>query len=178
MAGSGRSTRLLEEVGTKPKVFYLQRAIRRGNSSSVNHFLLRADLWRPLAGASRRYLAVLAVRSRCSLGAFAWIYQLRNGIGVAGIRRPVFWGFYLVDFVFWIGISHAGTLISAILRLTDAGWRKPVTRAAEAITVFALMIGGLFPLIHLGRAWLFYWLFPYPNCGCFGRTSARLWYGI
>jgi Ni/Fe-hydrogenase subunit HybB-like protein len=85
------------------------------------------------------------------------------GIGVAGIRRPVFWGFYLVDFVFWIGISHAGTLISAILRLTDADWRKPVTRAAEAITTFALMIGGLFPLIHLGRVWLFYWLFPYPN---------------
>src|SRR5207248_577395 len=77
--------------------------------------------------------------------------------------RPVFWGFYLVDFVFWIGISHAGTLISAILRLTDAGWRKPVTRAAEAITVFALMIGGMFPIIHLGRAWLFYWLIPYPN---------------
>jgi molybdopterin-containing oxidoreductase family membrane subunit len=75
----------------------------------------------------------------------------------------VFWGFYIVNFVFWIGISHAGTLISAILRLTDAGWRKPVTRAAEAITVFALMIGGTFPVIHLGRAWLFYWLIPYPN---------------
>jgi molybdopterin-containing oxidoreductase family membrane subunit len=96
-------------------------------------------------------------------GVIAWGYQIRVGIGVAGIRRPVFWGFYLVDFVFWIGISHAGTLISAILRLTDADWRKPVTRAAEAITAFALMIGGLFPLIHLGRVWLFYWLFPYPN---------------
>jgi molybdopterin-containing oxidoreductase family membrane subunit len=96
-------------------------------------------------------------------GVIAWGYQIHVGIGVAGIRRPVFWGFYLVDFVFWIGISHAGTLISAILRLTDADWRKPVTRAAEAITAFALMIGGLFPLIHLGRVWLFYWLFPYPN---------------
>ena len=89
--------------------------------------------------------------------------QLRRGMGVTGLQRPVFWGFYIVDFVFWIGISHAGTLISAILRLTDAGWRKPVTRAAEAITVFALMIGGMFPIIHLGRAWLFYWLIPYPN---------------
>ena len=79
------------------------------------------------------------------------------------VPRPVFWGFYIVNFVFWIGISHAGTLISAILRLTDAAWRKPVTRAAEAITVFALMIGGMFPIIHLGRAWLFYWLIPYPN---------------
>jgi Ni/Fe-hydrogenase subunit HybB-like protein len=125
---------------------------------------VRNDLWRPLNGASGRYLLVLFSLSAVILwGLYAWIYQLTHGIGVAGIRRPVFWGFYLIDFVFWIGISHAGTLISAILRLTDAGWRKPVTRAAEAITVFALMIGGMFPIIHLGRAWLFFWLFPYPN---------------
>jgi molybdopterin-containing oxidoreductase family membrane subunit len=125
---------------------------------------VRDDLWRPLAGASKRYLLTLALLGAVALwGLIAWGYQIRVGIGVAGIQRPVFWGLYLVDFVFWIGISHAGTLISAILRLTDADWRKPVTRAAEAITVFALMIGGLFPLIHLGRVWLFYWLFPYPN---------------
>lgn len=125
---------------------------------------VRGDLWRPLSGASSRYLIVLLVLSAVTLwGLFAWGYQLHRGIGVAGIRRPVFWGLYLVNFVFWIGISHAGTLISAILRLTDAGWRKPVTRAAEAITVFALMIGGMFPIVHLGRAWLFFWLFPYPN---------------
>lgn len=125
---------------------------------------VRNDLWRPLSGASRRYVVVVLFLSTVVLwGLFCWGYQLYRGIGVAGIRRPVFWGLYLVNFVFWIGISHAGTLISAILRLTDAGWRKPVTRAAEAITVFALMIGGMFPVIHLGRAWLFYWLFPYPN---------------
>ncbi|HMJ61631.1 MAG TPA: NrfD/PsrC family molybdoenzyme membrane anchor subunit, partial [Bryobacteraceae bacterium] len=125
---------------------------------------VRKDLWRPLQGVGRRYLAVFVPLSVITLwGLIAWSYQLDRGIGVAGIRRPVFWGFYLVDFVFWIGISHAGTLISAILRLTDAEWRKPVTRAAEAITVFALMIGGMFPIIHLGRAWIFYWLFPYPN---------------
>src|SRR3954453_1302204 len=125
---------------------------------------VRRDLWRPLQGVSWRYLAVLLPLSLVTLwGLIAWGYQLDRGIGVAGIRRPVFWGFYLVDFVFWIGISHAGTLISAILRLTDAEWRKPVTRAAEAITVFALMIGGMFPIVHLGRAWLFYWLIPLPN---------------
>jgi molybdopterin-containing oxidoreductase family membrane subunit len=130
----------------------------------ISHDDVRADLWRPLAGVSKSYVAVLTVLSAVTLwGLFAWGYQIHKGIGVAGIRRPVFWGLYLVNFVFWIGISHAGTLISAILRLTDANWRKPVTRAAEAITVFALMIGGLFPLIHLGRVWLFYWLFPYPN---------------
>jgi molybdopterin-containing oxidoreductase family membrane subunit len=130
----------------------------------IPYHQVRDDLWRPLKGASKRYTLTLALLSAVALwGLIAWGYQIRVGIGVAGIRRPVFWGFYLVDFVFWIGISHAGTLISAILRLTDADWRKPVTRAAEAITVFALMIGGLFPLIHLGRVWLFYWLFPYPN---------------
>jgi len=96
-------------------------------------------------------------------GLAAWGLQLHSGMGVTGLQRPVFWGIYIVDFVFWIGISHAGTLISAILRLTGASWRKPVTRAAEAITVFALMIGGMFPIIHLGRAWRFYWLLPYPN---------------
>ncbi len=130
----------------------------------IPYHQVRNDLWRPLAGASKRYTLTLALLSAVALwGLVAWGYQIHVGIGVAGIQRPVFWGFYLVDFVFWIGISHAGTLISAILRLTDADWRKPVTRAAEAITVFALMIGGMFPLIHLGRAWLFYWLFPYPN---------------
>jgi Ni/Fe-hydrogenase subunit HybB-like protein len=125
---------------------------------------VRNDLWRPLTRASRSYMVALVCAFAVGLsGLIAWGYQIRRGLGVTGLQRPVFWGFYIVDFVFWIGISHAGTLISAILRLTDAGWRKPVTRAAEAITVFALAIGGMFPIIHLGRAWLFYWLVPYPN---------------
>ena len=92
-----------------------------------------------------------------------WGYQAKEGLGVAGINRPVFWGIYIVNFVFWIGISHAGTLISAILRVVHAEWRRPLTRCAEAVTVFALMVGGLFPLIHMGRPWLFYYLLPYPN---------------
>jgi molybdopterin-containing oxidoreductase family membrane subunit len=125
---------------------------------------IREDLFRPLSGISRGYLLTTSIAFIVgAAGLAAWGYQLRRGMGVTGLQRPVFWGFYIVDFVFWIGISHAGTLISAILRLTDAAWRKPVTRAAEAITVFALMIGGMFPIIHLGRAWLFYWLVPYPN---------------
>jgi molybdopterin-containing oxidoreductase family membrane subunit len=125
---------------------------------------IREDLFRPLSGISRRYaLATVLAFLVGTGGLVAWGYQLRRGMGVTGLRRPVFWGVYIVNFVFWIGISHAGTLISAILRLTNATWRKPVTRAAEAITVFALMIGGMFPIIHLGRAWFFYWLLPYPN---------------
>src|SRR5580704_11415002 len=125
---------------------------------------IREDLFRPLSRGSARYwITICAALSVVILGMVAWGIQVRDGMGVTGLNRPVFWGLYIVDFVFWIGISHAGTLISAILRLTDAGWRKPVTRAAEAITVFCLMIGGMFPIIHLGRSWLFYWLIPYPN---------------
>ena len=85
------------------------------------------------------------------------------GFGMTGINNPIFWAFYITNFVFWIGISHAGTLISAILRLVNAGWRRPVTRCAEVITAFALMIGAMFPIIHLGRPWLFFWLVPYPS---------------
>jgi len=125
---------------------------------------LRRDLYRPLQGVSRRYLLAVTIAGLVAAwGLVCWGYQIHQGIGVVGKTRPTMWAFYILNFVFWIGISHAGTLISAILRLTHAGWRKPVTRVAEAITVFALMIGGLFPLIHLGRPWIFYYLIPYPN---------------
>src|SRR5436305_9899144 len=88
---------------------------------------IREDLFRPLSGASGGYLlAALAALLVVVTGLAAWSVQLGRGMGVTGLQRPVFWGFYIVDFVFWIGISHAGTLISAILRLTDAAWRKPV----------------------------------------------------
>ena len=122
------------------------------------------DLLRPLQGASWRFWAlVLTLGGIVAFGAVAWISQMYWGFGVTGIRWPVFWAFYVTNFVFWIGISHAGTLISAILRLVNARWRRPVTRCAEAITVFALMIGAMFPIIHLGKPWLFFWLVPYPN---------------
>ena len=125
---------------------------------------LNRDLLRPLTGLRPGLLAgSLLSGAIMSLLFFCWGHQIFNDIGVAGITRPVFWGFYITNFVFWIGISHAGTLISAILRVTSAEWRRPVTRSAEAITVFALSIGGLFPLIHMGRPWLFFYLLPYPN---------------
>ena len=135
-----------------------------GPTSVSGHGSVRDDLVGRMRGASGPYLAAVAVCGMVVAWAlFAWGYQIVNGFGNTGIRRPVYWGFYIVNFVFWIGISHAGTLISAILRLTGAEWRKPVTRAAEAITVFCLMIGGLFPLIHISRPWFFYWMLPYPN---------------
>ncbi len=122
------------------------------------------DFLRPLLHTTWKFYAAVAFFGSIVLAGFAtWGYQIYTGIGIAGINSPVFWGFYLVNFVFWIGISHAGTLISAILRLVNATWRRPITRCAEAITAFALMIGALFPLIHLGRVWLFYWLLPYPS---------------
>ena len=125
---------------------------------------INEDLMRPLYGVSARYLVILTFFVAVVIaGFFAFGWQVYHGIGVAGIRRPVFWGFYITNFVFWIGLSHAGTLISAILRLANATWRRPVTRCAEVITVFALSIGAMFPIIHLGRPWLFFWLVPYPS---------------
>lgn len=122
------------------------------------------DLLRPVIHTSGRFWAAVIILGSVVLAAAgAFAYQLWKGIGVWGINRPVFWAFAITNFVFWIGISHAGTLISAILRLANATWRRPVTRCAEVITVFALMIGGMFPIIHLGRPWLFFWLVPYPS---------------
>ncbi|MBK7962595.1 MAG: polysulfide reductase NrfD [Bdellovibrionales bacterium] len=85
------------------------------------------------------------------------------GMGLLGVNHPIAWGTMIVTFVFWIGIGHAGTLISAILFLFRQKWRTSVARTAEAMTVFAVMTAGLFPLLHTGRPWLDFWLFPYPN---------------
>jgi molybdopterin-containing oxidoreductase family membrane subunit len=85
------------------------------------------------------------------------------GIGIWGVNIPVAWGFAIVNFVWWIGIGHAGTLISAILLLLRQKWRNSINRFAEAMTIFAVACAGMFPLLHLGRPWYFYWIFPYPS---------------
>jgi Ni/Fe-hydrogenase subunit HybB-like protein len=90
-------------------------------------------------------------------------YLFLRGVGIWGVNIPIGWGFAIVNFVWWIGIGHAGTLISAILLLLRQQWRNSINRFAEAMTLFAVACAGLFPLLHLGRPWLFYWLFPYPN---------------
>ncbi len=95
-------------------------------------------------------------------------YLLMKGVGIWGINVPVGWCFAITSFVWWIGIGHAGTLISAILLLLHQKWRTSINRIAEAMTIFAVMCAGLFPLLHLGRPWYFYWLLPYPN-------TMRLW---
>lgn len=127
--------------------------------SQVNRDVLR-PLFTPTAG----YLGLIGVSlAMLAWGGYCWAIQLIYGLGVAGYHPPVFWGVYITTFVFWIGIGHAGTLISAILFLTRSRWRTGVYRAAEAMTIFAVMTAALFPAIHVGRAWYAYWLFPYPN---------------
>jgi molybdopterin-containing oxidoreductase family membrane subunit len=94
---------------------------------------------------------------------YAVTYLFTVGVGIWGIKIPVGWGFAIVNFVWWIGIGHAGTLISAILLLLRQEWRTSINRFAEAMTLFAVACAGLYPILHLGRPWLAYWLFPYPN---------------
>ena len=103
-----------------------------------------------------------------SLALFLWgvyceIYQYNTGLGVADLENPQVWGLYIATFIFWIGMSHSGTLLSAILHIMHADWRKPIYRFAEAMTTFSLMTAGLFVLVHLGRVWQFYYVVAYPN---------------
>ena len=97
------------------------------------------------------------------IGAAAAGYQIATGIGTWGLNNTVGWGFDITNFVFWIGIGHAGTLISAILFLFRQSWRTSVNRAAEGMTLIAVICAGIFPVIHMGRPWLAFWIFPYPN---------------
>ena len=106
----------------------------------------------------------LSITSTLMLLGFGCIgYTFYTGIGVWGNNRPVFWAFDIINFVFWVGIGHAGTLISAILLLFRARWRNAISRFAEAMTIFAVMCALIFPAIHVGRPWLAFWLLPYPN---------------
>ena len=122
------------------------------------------DILRTLGRPGRVYfLTLLLLLGILGWGGYAFAVQVQLGLGVAGYHHPILWAVYITNFVFWIGITHSGTLISAVLYLFRAQWRTGVARASEAMTVFAIMTGGLFPILHLGRPWLFFWLLPYPN---------------
>ena len=109
-------------------------------------------------------LAIGATASLAGWGVLTIVYTIATGIGVWGLNNPVGWGWDITNFVFWIGIGHAGTLISAILYLFRQKWRTAINRAAEAMTIFAVICALIFPLLHTGRPWLaVYWLLPYPN---------------
>jgi Ni/Fe-hydrogenase subunit HybB-like protein len=122
--------------------------------------IVRATHRRPGAGY---WILLLAAASLAAWGGWAYSLMVRYGMYVTGLQRPGCWGNLITDFVFWVGIAHSGTLISAILFLFRAKFRTAVYRVAEMMTVFAVMTAGLYPIFHLGRPWFAYWLFPYPN---------------
>ena len=130
-----------------------------------------ADVCLPIEGRPTLlwWAGLLLSAALLVVGTVAVSYQVATGIGTWGLNRTVGWAFDITNFVFWIGIGHAGTLISAILFLLRQRWRTSVNRAAEAMTLFAVMCAGVFPLIHMGRPWLFFWFVPYPN------TRGSLW---
>jgi molybdopterin-containing oxidoreductase family membrane subunit len=124
------------------------------------------DILRVMETPGWRYYMLLVIDLIVlAWGIFAWQYTVQTGLGVWGLTHPVMWAMDITNFVFWVGIAHSGTLISAILYLFRVRWRASIYRTAEAVTVFALFTAGLFPIIHLGRPWFFYWLLPYPQFG-------------
>jgi Ni/Fe-hydrogenase subunit HybB-like protein len=123
------------------------------------------DVCSPLEGKPTGlwWAGFLLALSALLLGVLAVGYQISTGIGTWGLNRTVGWGFDITNFVFWVGIGHAGTLISAVLLLFRQKWRTSINRSAEAMTIFAVICAGLYPVIHMGRPWLAHWVFPYPN---------------
>ena len=97
------------------------------------------------------------------LGGWSYSVMVRVGVGITGLNSPVMWGSFITTFVFFIGVSHSGTLVSAILYFARSPLRASIGRSAEAMTVIAIMTGGLYPIIHLGHPWLFFWFLPVPN---------------
>lgn len=106
---------------------------------------------------------VIVLLSTAGFYFLPWVYQIYTGQGVTGLNSPNYWGIYIVNFIFWIGIAHAGTLISAMLYITETSWRRTIHRSAETMTAFSLVIAVSFIMVHMGRVWNFYWVFPYPN---------------
>src|SRR2546428_6744878 len=133
-------------------------------TSRVTYDFVTRAIARTLGHPGKGYYALLGTAvALLGVGIVCLLLLLRYGLGLAGYSHPVYWAVYITCFVFWVGIAHSGTLISAILFLFRSGWRTAVYRTAEAMTVFAVMTAGLFPLIHIGRQWYLYWLIPYPN---------------
>ncbi len=123
-----------------------------------------SDILTTLGKPGKKYMAVLGLCLILTMiGAISWGYLIVTGMGVTGLNNPVGWGAFITTFVFWVGIGHAGTLISAILFLLRVPWRTAIFRAAEASTIFAVATAGMFPLIHVGRVWVVYYMLPMPN---------------
>ena len=123
------------------------------------------DIVRSLVVTGRKYYVTLGIAVTVALACFffPWFYQLNYGIGAAGMNHPTVWGTYFASFIFWIGLSHSGTLLSCVLHITNSEWRKAMYRSAEAMTLFSLMVAGTMVMVHVGRPWFIHWAVPYPN---------------
>jgi len=156
--------------------YTIEPPVVEGNPSlsSINESIIKPLESKPTRGW---YIAISISLTMLLIGAISLGVTLWKGVGVWGVNQPVGWGFDIVNFVFWVGIGHAGTLISAILFLLRQRWRTSIARFAEAMTIFAVMCAGLFPLIHTGRPWLDGYLLPYPNQHALwvNFTSPLLW---
>lgn len=128
------------------------------------------DVVKSMLDTSKNYFVMVGVCITAIIifWALPWSYQLYMGQGVTGLHVPSVWGIYLANFIFWIGISHSGTLLSAILYLTQTPWRRAIYRSAEAMTFFSVLTASIFIFVHMGRPWNFYWIMPYP-------TTRELW---
>lgn len=123
------------------------------------------DIVRSLVVTGRNYYIALGIAMFVALACFffPWFYQLYYGIGAAGMNHPTVWGTYLASFIFWIGLSHSGTLLSCVLHITNSEWRKAMYRSAEAMTLFSLLVAATMVMVHVGRPWFIHWAAPYPN---------------
>ena len=130
-----------------------------------NYHQITEDICRPVEGKANKYwwLAFTISATTMTWGILCLAYTIGNGIGSWGLNKTVGWAWDITNFVWWIGIGHAGTLISAILLLFRQRWRMSINRSAEAMTIFAVICAGLFPVFHTGRPWLDYWMLPLPN---------------
>ncbi|MBI3755600.1 MAG: polysulfide reductase NrfD, partial [Deltaproteobacteria bacterium] len=140
-------------------------AHQQQGTSNISYREVNDDVIKSMTETGRGFYLVLAV---CIVGlaltfGLPWAYQIYVGQGVTGLQSPEYWGLYLTNFVFWIGISHSGTLLSAILFITQTPWRRSIYRSAEAMTFFSVVTAATMVFIHMGRPWNFYWPFPYPN---------------
>lgn len=134
-------------------------------NKEISYKEVNDDVVRTMTKTGKWYYIALVLAAG-GFGAFwllPWAYQIFTGQGVTGLNNPNFWGIYLTNFVFWIGISHSGTLLSAILFITKTPWRRTIYRSAEAMTFFSVMTAAVFVFVHMGRPWNFYWTMPYPN---------------
>lgn len=137
----------------------------RYHGEGLSYRAVNEDILGIITKTGLGYYAALGIAAVLAVALFfaPWTYQIYTGQGITGLNAPVFWGIYLVNFVYWVGIAHAGTLISAMLYITHTPWRRAIARSAETMTLFSLVLVTLFIFIHMGRPWNFYWTFPYPN---------------